>query len=124
MRRPVDQVDVVLNGESMRVGFALISRVRNYGGDMEIASGASLRSDEFEVVLFPGSNPLKFSFYMIGAYLRLGKRLPGVRVHRTRRVELAGPAQIQIDGEHAGWAPATIEIVPDALTLLMPADYR
>ena len=31
---------------------------------------------------------------------------------------------IQVDGEFAGRLPATIEIVPDALTLLMPAEFR
>jgi diacylglycerol kinase family enzyme len=45
-------------------------------------------------------------------------------VHRTKTVKLCGDAQIQIDGEHAGRAPMSVEMVPDALTLLMPASYR
>ncbi len=124
MRRLVDQFDVVLEDEVVRCGFALISRVRNYGGDLEIATGASLRSDEFEVVLIRGSIPLKFSAYMFAAFLRQAKRMPGVSVHRLKRLCLRGEAQVQIDGEHAGWTPACVEIVPDALTLLMPPGYR
>jgi diacylglycerol kinase family enzyme len=30
---------------------------------------------------------------------------------------------IQVDGEYAGRLPASIVIVPDALTLLVPPDY-
>lgn len=124
MRRLVDQFEVVLEDEVVRCGFALISRVRNYGGDLEIASGASLRSDEFEVVLIRGSIPLKFSAYMFAAFLRQATRMPGVSVHRVKRLCVRGNAQVQIDGEHAGWTPACVEIIPDALTLLMPPGYR
>lgn len=31
---------------------------------------------------------------------------------------------VQIDGEFAGWLPAAIEIVPDAITLLTPPGFR
>lgn len=31
---------------------------------------------------------------------------------------------IQVDGEYAGRLPGKVEIVPDALTLLVPPDYR
>jgi diacylglycerol kinase family enzyme len=30
---------------------------------------------------------------------------------------------IQVDGEYAGHIPASVEIVPDALTLLIPEAY-
>jgi diacylglycerol kinase family enzyme len=30
---------------------------------------------------------------------------------------------IQVDGEYAGHIPASVEIVPDALTLLIPKGY-
>jgi len=46
----VDQLQVQVDSQVHQCGFALISRVRNYGGDLEIASRASLRSDDFEVV--------------------------------------------------------------------------
>ncbi len=124
MRRLVDQFDIVLDGDTIRCGFALISRVRNYGGDLEIATGASLRSDEFEVVVMRGSVPLRFSIHMVAAFAGLAKKMPGVSVHRVKRVTVSGSAQVQVDGEHAGWIPASVQIVPDALTLMMPPAYR
>lgn len=105
-------------------GFVLASRVRNYGGDMEIASGASLLSDDFEVVLFDGSHPLRYAAYMTAVTLRQVKSMPGVKTLRARRVAFSGDAHLQIDGEYGGRIPATLEIVPDALTLLAPVAYR
>jgi diacylglycerol kinase family enzyme len=58
------------------------------------------------------------------------RRLPGTRgvtMLRTDRVTLPATADsrvfIQIDGEFAGHLPAEVNIVPDALTLLVPEGY-
>jgi diacylglycerol kinase family enzyme len=122
--RSVGQFEVRVNGETGQYGFALASRVRNYGGDLEIARGASLLCDEFELVTFSGSNPLRYAGYFLSLVPRQVQRMPGVRTVRTRRVEFRGSAHVQIDGEYLGETPACFEIVPDALTLLMPANYR
>jgi diacylglycerol kinase (ATP) len=120
----VPQFEACVNGQRWRCGFALAARVRNYGGDLEIAGGASLLSGEFEVVLFEGSNPLRYIGYFIGVAVRAVQRLPGVHTVRARRIEFRGKAHVQMDGEYGGELPASMEIVPDALTLLMPEDYR
>jgi diacylglycerol kinase (ATP) len=114
---------VTCNGSTY--GFVLASRVRNYGGDLEIARGASLLKDELEVVSFRGTNPLRYALYMSGVALRQHARVPGVEVQRVKRIEFPEPgAFVQIDGELAGMTPATIEVVPDALTLLLPPEFR
>jgi diacylglycerol kinase family enzyme len=120
----VGQFQVESGAEQHQCGFVLASRVRNYGGDMEIASGASLLSDNFEVVLFDGSNPLRYAAYMTAVSLRQVKSMPGVKTLRARRIVFSGDAHLQIDGEYGGRIPATLEMVPDALTLLAPAAYR
>lgn len=120
----VGQFHAHIGGQQSQHGFVLASRVRNYGGDMEIASRASLLSDDFEVVLFEGSNPLRYAAYMTAVTLRQVKSMPGVRAARAQRVEFSGDAHLQIDGEYAGRLPATLEMAPDALTLLVPANYR
>ncbi len=119
----VENFDVIVDGKSQRCGFALASRVRNYGGDLEIAPGASLLRPEFELVLFRGSNPLRYLFYMMTVGLKAVQRMPGVSTVHTQRVELDGTAHLQIDGEYAGRLPGCFEIVPDAVTLLMPPAY-
>jgi len=121
--KPVGQLSVCANGHAHQVGFALASRVRNYGGDLELARGASLLADDFEAVMFEGSNPLRYAFLMLTVALKQVQKMPGVHTVRTTRMELTGDAPIQIDGEFAGRAPATLEIVPSALTLLIPESY-
>jgi YegS/Rv2252/BmrU family lipid kinase len=119
----LDQFDVQHNGSAKRAGFALASRVRNYGGDLEIASGASLLKDDFEVVMFEGSNPLRYLGYMLAVAAKQVKKMPGVHTVQTKTVDVGKGAHLQIDGEYAGTGPARIEIVSEALTLLLPPTY-
>ncbi len=122
-RRRVESLRVRIGKEQWNCGFALISRIRNYGGDLEIASEASLRNDDFEVVLFEGSHPLRFLLYFTAVGIRQVKRLPGVRVRKTSSVEILTSAPSQIDGEYYGREPLKIEAIPGALTLLIPPNY-
>jgi len=119
----VGQLETRIDGHTYPCGFMLASRVRNYGGDLELARGASLLSDEFETVMFEGSNPLRYAVYMLAVAVKQVQKMPGVRTVRSTRIELLGDAPIQIDGEYVGPSPATIEIVQDALTLLIPEAY-
>jgi diacylglycerol kinase (ATP) len=116
----VEQLEVRIDETVHQCGFALISRVRNYGGDLEIASGASLHEDDFEVVLFEGSNPLRYAWYMLNVAAKRVQRIRGVRVLRAQRVEILTAAPVQIDGEYLGRQAVSIEIVPSALYLLLP----
>ena len=116
----VEQLEVRVDDRVYQCGFALISRVRNYGGDLEIASGASLHDDDFEVVLFEGSNPLRYAWYMLNVALKRIQRIAGVTVLRAHHVEILTTTPVQIDGEYLGRQTVTIEIVPGALQLLLP----
>ena len=48
------EFDVEIAGERRRCSFALLSKVRNYGGDFEIARSVTLLHNQFEVILFEG----------------------------------------------------------------------
>jgi diacylglycerol kinase (ATP) len=120
----VTNFEARINGDRYRCGFALASRVRNYGGDLEIATGASLLHDDFEIVMFEGSNPLRYAWYMAGVGLKQAQRMRGVHTVRAGLIEFYGDAHLQIDGEYAGRMPGRFEIVPDALTILAPPLYQ
>jgi diacylglycerol kinase family enzyme len=121
--RRVEQLDVAAGGQTYRCGFMLASRIRNYGGDLEIARGASLMRDDFEIVLFEGSNPLRYAWYMLGVLGRAAHKMRGVRVLRAACAEVRSPAHLQIDGEYVGRALAKLDIVPGGLRLLLPPAY-
>ena len=123
----LQEFDVKMNGRTSRASFGLFSRVRNYGGDLEIARSVSLLDDTFEAVLFEGSSSLRYLLYFSGVLLNRLPRVEGATVVRASKIELSNlhgaKTWLQIDGENAGELPATIEIVPGALTVLLPRRY-
>jgi diacylglycerol kinase family enzyme len=124
---PLAEFEVTVDDVQHTASFALISRVRNYGGDLEIARGASLLREEFEVVLFRGTIGARYLPYLLGVALGRAHRMRGCTVLRGRSVTCSPPAgreiYVQIDGELAGKLPVTAEIVPDALNLLVAREY-
>jgi len=125
--RKLDELEVLVEGRRISCAFALISKVRNYGGDLEIAQNVSLLDDQFEVVLFEGRSSFRFLTYLGRVAVRKLTGVPGIKLIRTRGVCMPGATArrvyIQVDGEYAGHLPASVEIVPDALTLLIPEAY-
>jgi YegS/Rv2252/BmrU family lipid kinase len=126
--KPMPEFNVQIDGEELQCSFALVSRVRNYGGDLWIARNASLLSSKFEVVLFQGSHSLPYMRYLFGVITgRLGK-MRGVRLFRTESLQLRCATDpgiyVQIDGEFAGRLPVRLSMVQDALTLLIPAAFH
>jgi len=126
--RKFPEFDVTLGGRKLRSSFTLAARVRNYGGDLEIAKTASLLEDYFEVVVFEGEDSFQYLKYLTGVLANRLDRMMGVTVAQARQLALTCPpghdVYVQVDGEAAGQLPATIEIVPNALTLLAPEGFR
>ena len=125
--RRLAEFHVELNGADRKCSFALVSKVRNYGGDFEIARNVSLFDDRFEVVLFEGPSTLRYVKYFGGLMLNRLAGMKGVTVARAQCLRVLAPEDervyLQIDGEFTGHLPADIRIVPDALTLLVPRGY-
>jgi diacylglycerol kinase (ATP) len=125
--RSLPQLRARSSGGLRECSFALLSRVRNYGGDFQIAPTVTLRDNCLEAVLFEGRSSVRYVKYFVGMLLHRLSRMKGVTVLRTPCMTLEaphpGPIYVQIDGELAGRLPAEVRIVPDALTLLLPSGY-
>lgn len=123
----LDRFEVVVDGVSMQSTFTLVSRVRNYGGDVEIARGASLLSDDFEIVTFETASVVRLAWLLVAGVLTKSlHRKHDVNVRRGKRVEArsnASVVHVQVDGEKAGVLPATIEIVPASIRLMLPKNW-
>jgi diacylglycerol kinase (ATP) len=121
------EFEVEIAGQRRKCSFALLSKVRNYGGDFEIARSVTLLHDQFEVVLFEGATASRYVKYFAGMALNRLEGMSGVTVLRADGVKISAiddrRAHLQIDGELGGILPAEIRIVPDALTLLAPEGY-
>lgn len=118
---------VRVDGGEYRASFALFSRVRNYGGDLEIARHADLLRDDLAVVLFEGANSFRYIKYFAGVLLHTLPRMKGVRVLHGREAELAPlngcAVDLQLDGEYAGLAPARITLAGARVRLLLPREF-
>jgi diacylglycerol kinase family enzyme len=125
--RRLTEFPVEMNGRRCVCSFALASKVRNYGGDFEIARNVRLFDDRFEVVLFEGRSTMPYVKYFGALMFNRLNGMKGVTVERAQCLRLLAPEDqrvyLQIDGEFAGHLPAEVRIVPDALTLLVPPEY-
>lgn len=121
----------VLSAEGQRslVTFACISKSQHYG-PVRMVREADLFSDRFQVYCFHSTNPLRYFLYALAVLARRPARLPDFSQFRARKIYCeqipsnGKTVYLQVDGELAGQLPCTIEIVPDALTLLVPPQSR
>ena len=116
-----------MNGSQYCASFALITRVRNYGGDFEIARRIRLTDNDFEIVVFQNHQWRDYLRFFGAVMTNRLHSTSGVSITRATRVEVNVPEDqriyVQTDGEAVGVLPATISTVPDALTLLLPKRY-
>ena len=128
MGRRLEEFSVKIEDRDYSCSFALVSKVRNYGGDLEIARDTSLFDDQFEIVLFRGENSVRYVRYFVGVVLNRLQGMKGVSIVRAKKLYVS-PARdsrvyIQVDGEYAGQLPCCVDIVKDAITLLLPPQYK
>lgn len=114
-----------LDGREIRASFATVQRSKRYAGWLHMAPRAQLDLPQFQLCAFKSLRRLRYFIYSPALILRQHLRLRDVEQVQTQWVECAAakadqPIYFELDGELAGQLPATFEIVPDALTVLMP----
>ena len=119
---------VYSDGRRHQATFACISRSQHYG-PVRMVREADLFSDQFYVYCFHSGNPLRYLHYAWTILASAQPKMPAftgfpARQIRCERIDSGEkPVFLQVDGEFAGQLPCTIEIVPDALTLMVPANF-
>ena len=113
---------IEVDGRGYKGAFALIGNGKGYGGGMMMTPGARLEEPWFEVYILP---PLANNFaYLraLGACMRGKPEVAGVSLVRGKHIKAnsAHEPWVEADGEIIGPLPMTFEIVPDALSLIVP----
>jgi diacylglycerol kinase (ATP) len=125
--RPVPRFLIRAGGMERQASFALITRVRNYGGDFQIARRIRLTDGDFEMVIFENHEWRDYLRFFGAVVTNRLYSTPGVTVCRAAQAVLHAPDDhriyVQADGESMGNLPAMISTVPDSLTLLIPKSY-
>ncbi len=95
---------------------------RAYGGGMFIAPAADLADGEFDVVTIGEVGKLKFLGNLPKVFKGTHVEEDEVRVFRAPRLELSAsrPLAVYADGEHLTDLPASLRLLPRALSVLVP----
>lgn len=99
-----------------------VANSRAYGGGMFIAPDAELDDGCFDVVCIGEVGKLRFVSNLPKVFKGTHVEKDEVRVIRASRLELTAsrPFPVYADGEHLSELPATLRVLPRALSVLVP----
>ncbi len=105
--------------------FAVVQRTERYAGWLHLAPGASVFKDQFTLCAFKSRHRSRYIRYALAILTGRHTRLADIELVQTCKVACAAAdpqttVYFELDGELAGHLPAAFELVPDALTVLVP----
>jgi YegS/Rv2252/BmrU family lipid kinase len=94
-----------------------------YGGGMRLAPDAELDDGQFDVVSVGQVGKLRFAGNLPKVFKGTHVEKDEIRVFRTSHLELSAsrPFDVYADGERLSELPATLRVLPAALSVLVPA---
>jgi YegS/Rv2252/BmrU family lipid kinase len=106
-------------------GFAVVQRTVLYAGWLHLAPGTRFFDPGLNVCIFRSQSRWRYFVYAAAVLARCHLRLRDVKLISADRLEVTAAElncgiHFELDGELVGRLPAKFEVVPDALTLLVP----
>ncbi len=105
----------------------VVGNAHSYGGPIELTPAASPHDGLLDAVCLRLHGALPTTNALCCAALRrlhIAESVPYGRGARVRLTAEAEDVPVQVDGDPAGRLPATIELLPGAARLAVPASYR
>lgn len=114
-----------VDGQPREATFVVVQRTKRYGGGLRLTPNAEFFEPRFGLCLFPSRKLARWSVYALTVLARQHHRLRDVQLipgHKVvcEAVEPGTPIRFELDGELVGQLPVTFEVVPEALSLLVP----
>jgi diacylglycerol kinase (ATP) len=116
---------------SEEVSQLLAVRVRSFGGALnKLAPGATLRSESLHLMAFRTRSRLRYMRFLLAVLFARHTFFNGIELLETVSVECRvrdgshAPIFVEADGEVLGNLPVRMEVVTNALTLLIPANAK
>jgi diacylglycerol kinase family enzyme len=118
---PID-VEVEDTGERLRGALVFVFNLPRYGLGLPIAEGARADDGLLDLYVFERPGVWALAGYLLSVLGRRHTRRGDVQHRLVRRLRLsaAAPVPLQLDGDPAGPLPVRIEVLPRALSLLVP----
>jgi len=102
----------------------VVANCQYFGGGMRMAPTALPDDGLLDVIVVGDLNPVENArgLRRIRKGTHLEERNPKVKAYRAKRVEVESefPVPLDVDGEDPGTVPAIFEVIPQALTLMVP----
>jgi diacylglycerol kinase (ATP) len=117
-----ERFKILAGDSSFESTFTVIGKGKGYGGEMVMTPGAKLTDPEFEVFILP---PLASNFAYLRVLIACLRGRPEqteatIIKAKTLRANSTNTPWVELDGEVVGPLPMTFEVVPDALSLIVP----
>ncbi len=116
------RVCVSVDGQKVEGELALFGNGKFYGGPFEFFPGAVLNDGLLDACVFPSVSLPSLLRLAPGILLRRTVPEKRVRLVRARKLEVTSdlPAAFEVDGEWAGYLPATFSVEPKKLRMVVP----
>lgn len=125
LRHPGTQATIRFNDQVIEDQVILVgvSNAQLYAGAVRLAAKARLDDGWLDAYIFEGRGLLAMLRHLVSILIRRPQRDPSVETFDIRRmsVEADDPLPVHIDGEPIGTTPISLEVVPQALKLLVPS---
>jgi diacylglycerol kinase family enzyme len=121
-RFPFLDIEVVETGERLRGANVFVFNLPRYGGGLSIAPEARGDDGVLDLLVFEKRGLFHFFRYLTSIIRGLRHRLRDVQHRLIRGVRLwsESAVPVQTDGDPAGFLPIEIQVVPSALSLVVP----
>jgi diacylglycerol kinase (ATP) len=125
IRYDFPEIRVRSGGQERRATIIVIGRTAHYGGPFKITTGASLFEDSFEMLTNSATSRLQYLTCLPALWMGKLRNVQGIEAWKDTQVicEPAGERMVyaQVDGEPIGALPLAFRIVPNVLSILIPA---
>lgn len=120
VRFPVARFPVTVDGVETECSWAIITRVKHYGGRFVVAPRQDLARPAFHAVLVRTQSRIAITRVLASAAAGRLASCPLVEVRRCDHVSIGSAIPVQFDGEAAGRGPVEIAMSKQAVRLIVP----
>lgn len=100
----------------------MVFNMGQYGMNLPLVTDADCRDGLLDYIVFEKPGKLPLLGYAMSVILNRHRKRKDVHVGRSRVIDIRceNDVPMEIDGEGAGYAPTRIEVVPGAMTVVVP----
>lgn len=115
-------LNIEADGERLNGALCMVFNIPQYANKLPLAFDADPHDGLLDWLVFERPGNLPLAHYALSVWLKRHRQRGDVRFGRAKRIVLTAsePVPLEIDGEAADFAPVTIEVVPDAVRIVVP----